>query len=57
MFQVKKMKFVDIFFLVLGAIGLLFGGTFGTKAYAVSAICIILSAIIFVVNRRKQERL
>ena len=53
----KKMKFADIFFLVLGAIGLLFGGKFGTKAYVVSAICIILSAIIFVVDRKKKESL
>ena len=53
----KKMKFVDIFFLFLGVLGLLFGGKFGTMGYAVSAICIILSAIIFIVNRMKKESL
>ncbi|MBW9158661.1 hypothetical protein [Clostridium tagluense] len=51
----KKMKFADIFFLFLGTIGLLFGGTFGTTGYTVSAICIILSAIIFVDTRKKKE--
>ena len=51
------MRFVDIFFLILGVIGLLFGGKFGTVGYVVSAICIFLSAIIFVVNRKKSESL
>jgi len=50
---VKKMKFVDIFFLFLCTIGLLFG--FGTKGYTASAICIILSAMIFVDTRKKKE--
>jgi hypothetical protein len=49
------MKFVDIFFLFLGAIGLLFGGAVGSTGYTVSAICIILSAIIFVDTRKKTE--
>lgn len=47
----KKVKFADIFFLFLGTIGLLFGGT----GYTVSAICIILSAIIFVDTKKKKE--
>ncbi len=51
----KEMKFVDMFFLFLGTIGLLFGDTFGTKGYMVSAICIILSAIIFVDTRNRKE--
>lgn len=51
----KKMKFVDMFFLFLGTVGLLSGGTLGTTGYTVSAICIILSAIIFVDTRKKKE--
>jgi len=50
-FWVKKMKFADLCFLVFGTIGLMFGG----KGYFASAICIILSAIIFVVSRKKKE--
>jgi len=45
------MKFADLCFLVFGTIGLMFGG----KGYFASAICIILSAIIFVVSRKKKE--
>lgn len=51
----KKITFVDMFFLFLGTIGLLFGGTFGTTGYTVSTICIILSAMIFVDTRKKNE--
>ena len=51
------MKFVDIFFLLLGTIGLLFGGKIGNVAYWASAICIIFSAVIFVVSRKKKESL
>ena len=49
------MKFVDIFFLILGTIGLVFGYKIGSAAYWVSAICIIFSAVIFVVSRKKNE--
>jgi hypothetical protein len=51
------MKFADIFFLILGTIGLLSGGTFGTTAYMASAICIISSAMIFAFDRKKKESL
>ena len=53
----NKMKFADIFFLFLGLIGILFGGKFGTKGYIGSALCIILSAIIFATDRKKKESL
>lgn len=49
------MKFVDIFFIFLGTIGLLFGVVVGSTGYTVSAICIILSAIMFVDTRKKTE--